>query len=107
MAKKLQRALRASPLSADEANRDAKIREKVEHEFPPAAGSPTPISPTSFSGSLRRAIHDSGKPVEAIAADAELSPILLERFIRGECDIRVATAERLASALGLRFVAVP
>jgi len=107
MAKKLHRVFRDTPLSAEEANRDAEIREKIEQEFPSPTTASAQIPSMSFSESLRKAILGSDRPLESIADEVGLSPLLLERFVRRERDIRVATAERLASVLGLKFVAVP
>ena len=38
-----------------------------------------------------------------IAQDAGVSQIVLSRFLSGERDIRMATADKLAEALGLKL----
>ena len=53
---------------------------------------------------LRAAIANSGKSLNALAAEAETDPGQLSRFMNGERDLRLATVERLAAVLGLVFV---
>jgi transcriptional regulator with XRE-family HTH domain len=50
---------------------------------------------------LRAAIRSSGKTVYRIAAESGVSHPVILRFLSGERDIRLATAEKLAAALGL------
>ncbi len=71
-------------------------------EFPPAraGGSKTPHS---LSEALKQAIRDSDKSEDEIAEQAGLSPIVVSRFLSGERDIRMATADKLADALGLKL----
>jgi transcriptional regulator with XRE-family HTH domain len=54
---------------------------------------------------LKQAIRDSGRPVESVASDAGLSPALVAGFMAGERDIHMATADKLAQALGLEVTA--
>jgi plasmid maintenance system antidote protein VapI len=70
----------------------------VQAEFPPAL--PPPI-PQPLSESLKKAIQTSGISVYKIAKKAHVSQIMISRFLSGERDIRMATADRLANVLGL------
>jgi transcriptional regulator with XRE-family HTH domain len=54
-----------------------------------------------LSEALKRAIRQSDKSVYQIAKEADVSPIVISRFLSGERDIRLATADRLAETLGL------
>jgi hypothetical protein len=100
MAKKLQRVFRDRPLTPDEIREDAELRQKIEQEFPPKAG-PMPVQSTSLSDLLRRSIRESGRPVEEIASDVGVSPMVIAGFVSGTRDIHMATADRLARSLGL------
>jgi plasmid maintenance system antidote protein VapI len=71
-------------------------------EFPPLEAAPD--SPV-LSEPLRDAIGQSGKPVRKLAKQAKVSEIVLQQFLDGERDLRLATAERLAQILGLKLVA--
>jgi hypothetical protein len=104
MAKHLfKRIRRKGRLSPEEVARDREIRRKVMEEFPPLE--PKPDLPI-LSEPLREAIHHSGKSVRRLAKEAKVSAILLQQFVDGERDLRLATAERLAQILGLKLVAV-
>jgi len=52
---------------------------------------------------LREAIHTSGKSVYQIAKADDVSQIVVSRFLSGERDIRMETADRLAEVLGLKL----
>ncbi len=99
MRKKIERVFREGRLSAEELARDEEVRRKVQAEFPPAARS------SSASGRLSQALRDalraSDKSLVQIAQDAGVSQALVSRFLSGERDIRMATADKLAEALGL------
>jgi DNA-binding phage protein len=99
MNKKIERVFRKSPLSAEEIARDQEIRRKVQAEFPPAAA--RDHASGRLSHALKDAIRASDKSVYQIAHDAGVSQIVLSRFLSGERDIRMATADKLADALGL------
>lgn len=100
MTKKIERVFRDRRLTAAEVARDAEIRRKVQTEFPPASAS------GSASGRLSQALKDalraSNKSIDQIAQDAGVSQIVVSRFLSGERDIRMATADKLAEALGLK-----
>ena len=100
--RKLQRVIRTCKLTAQEAARDEQIRRKVQEEFPPARPS-APTGPHCLSDALRQAIRNSDKSVYQIAKEADLSQIVISRFLSGERDIRMATADKLAEVLGLKL----
>jgi len=52
---------------------------------------------------LRTAIHKSGKTVYRIAKESGVAHPIILRFLSGERDIRLETAEKLAHALGLEL----
>ncbi len=93
---------RTGRLSSAETARYREIRRKVQEEFPPLE--PKPDAPI-LSEPLREAITNSGKSVRRLAKDAKVSAIVLQQFLDGERDLRLATAERLALILKLRLVA--
>ena len=99
--KKLKRVIRSGKLSKDQIAKDREIRRKVQEEFPPA---PTPPIPQPISESLKRAIEESDLSVYEIAKRAHVSQIMISRFLSGERDIRMATADKLANVLGLKLL---
>lgn len=96
----LQRTYRDRPLTPDEAAADEKLREQIAAEFPPAPRIPQTRS-SSLSELLKKSIRESGKSTDAIATEAGISSVLLERFLAGERDIHMVTADKLANSLGL------
>src|SRR5438128_171446 len=103
MAKKhFKRIHRSGKLSPQEAARDREIRRKVMEEFPPLEREPdAPV----LSDPLRAAIAQSGQSVHRLAKEAKVSAIVLQQFLDGQRDLRLATAERLVQVLGLKLVA--
>jgi transcriptional regulator with XRE-family HTH domain len=97
--KTFKRVVRDRRLTAEEVAADKEVRRKVKEEFPP--GSPVPPGRGAISDALRAAIHASSKSVYQICKEAGISPIVISRFLSGERDIRLATADRLARALGI------
>jgi hypothetical protein len=104
MAKKLQRIFRDRHLTPEEVAADKELREKVEREFPPKNAAKVAQN-DSLSELLRRSIRESGRSAEEIAGGAGVLPIVLARFMSGERDIHMATADRLARSLGLEVTA--
>ena len=98
-AQKFERVMRTRKLTPEVIARDREIRRKVEEEFPPARPSPR-AGAQCLSEALRTAIRQCGKSVYQIAKDADVSPIVISRFLSGERDIRLATADKVAEALG-------
>ena len=99
--KKLTRVTRSGRVSAEVSARDGEVRRRVREEFPPAPGKPVP---DSLSDALKRAIQTSGLTIYEIAKRAKVSQIVISRFLSGERDVRMATADKLAQVLGLRLV---
>jgi len=97
--KKFKRITRSTPLSPAEAARDRDLRQKIMQEFPPAP--PTKPESGAISDALRAAVKSSSKSVYQICKESGISQIVVSRFLSGERDIRLATADRLAQALGL------
>jgi hypothetical protein len=98
--KKLERLTRTRKLTPEEVARDREIRRKVEEEFPPAPPSVC-VGAHVLSEALRKAIRESGKSVYQIAKESDVSPIVISRFLSGDRDIRLATADKMAEAMGL------
>lgn len=102
MAKKLQREFRGRKLTPAEIDRDEKVRRKVKEEFP-AARPDVSKTPHALSDALKQAIRDSQESEYQIAQRAGVSQIVISRFLSGERDIRMATADKLAGTLGLKL----
>jgi hypothetical protein len=54
---------------------------------------------------LKRAIRDSGDTIYAVAKGSGVAFPVVSRFMHGERDIRLETADRLCAHLGLRLTA--
>ncbi len=52
---------------------------------------------------LRTTIRKSGKTIHGLAKESGVSHPVILRFMSGERDIRLETAEKLAATLGLRL----
>jgi plasmid maintenance system antidote protein VapI len=52
---------------------------------------------------LRKAIKESKKTVNAIAVESEIPQPVLYRFVTGERDLTLRTAQRLADYFGLEL----
>jgi len=55
----------------------------------------------AISDALRAAIQASPRSIYQIGRDSGISQIVVSRFLSGERDIHLATADRLAKALGI------
>lgn len=66
-----------------------------------------PSDPASLSGTLRAAMiaHKTGTAY-VVAKDAGVSVDAVQRFLSGERDLRLETADKIAAALGLRLAKV-
>lgn len=102
MGKKFQREFRNSRLTPEEVARDEEARRKVHEEFPPVQ-SVVQRSPDSLSEALKQAVRESDKSEYQIAHEAGVSQIVISRFLSGERDIRMATADKLAGILRLKL----
>ena len=100
--RELQRVIRKPPLTAEEVAKDQEIRRKVQEEFPPSPHAMEPIMP-SIADTLKHAISASDRSVYQIAKESGISQIVITRFLSGERDIRMATADKLARVLSLQL----
>jgi hypothetical protein len=100
MTKKIQREFRDRPLTSQEASNDEKLRSQLAAEFPPASAT-APADASSLSEMLRKSMLESDKSTLEMAAAIGVSPKLLERFLAGERDIHMITADKLAKLLQL------
>jgi transcriptional regulator with XRE-family HTH domain len=60
----------------------------------------------TLSRQLRDVIESRGLTAYALGKEADVDATVVGRFLSGERDLRLATADRLATALGLRLVEV-
>ena len=58
----------------------------------------------ALSYRLREVVAARGLTAYALGRDAGVDPAVVQRFLSGERDVRLETADRLAAALGLRLV---
>ncbi len=100
--RRIERSFRARRLTPEEAARDNEIRQKVQQEFPPVEPQPGAHADL-LATALRQAIRDSHQSVYQIAQASGVSQIVISRFLSGQRDIRLHTADRLAAVLGLRL----
>lgn len=101
MTKKIERVFRDRQLTAEEAAHDNEVRRKVMAEFPPASRRSN--APGRLTAALKEALQTCEKSMYQVAQDAGVSQIVLTRFLSGERDIRMATADKLAETLGLKL----
>ena len=102
MAKKIQREFRGRKLTRSEVAGDEEVRRKVLEEFPASCPDESK-TPHALSDALKQAIRDSQESEYQIAQRAGVSQIVISRFLSGERDIRMATADKLAGTLGLKL----
>jgi DNA-binding phage protein len=57
---------------------------------------------TRITDALKKAIEVSGKSIWQIAKESGVSHPVILRFLSGERDIRLATADKLATTLGIK-----
>lgn len=62
------------------------------------------VAMASIADQLRRAIERSGKSRYRIAQESGVAEAVLSRFVNGERDLKLETANKLCVALGLRVV---
>jgi hypothetical protein len=104
MRKKLKCVFPDRPLTPQEATADRDVRRKVEAEFPPRLGIRSD-EPSPLRELLENAFGDSGKSVELIAQESGVPTAVVTRFLAGDRDIHLATADLLVRSLGLEVVA--
>jgi hypothetical protein len=98
--KKLKRVHRSGRLTPEQAARDTELRFKIQEELPPLLRGG---GPSVLSEPLKQAITESRMPLEQLAREAGIPEIAIRRFLAGEGDLRLAAADQLAHALGLRL----
>lgn len=99
--KTFRRIVRDRHLTAEEVEADERVRSQVMKEFPPSDLACTDAG--GISDALRRAIQSSPKSVYQICKEAGISQIVVSRFLSGERDIRLGTADRLAKTLEMEM----
>jgi ribosome-binding protein aMBF1 (putative translation factor) len=102
MAKKeFKRIIR--PATAEEKQRHAEIRAKVEHEIPPAPGAGRLDSPPGLSARIRAAREAKGLTWYALAKLAGIPNPNTVRDIEYGRDAQLSNVKAVAQALGLRL----
>ena len=104
MAKKFQRVFRDRKLTPEEITRDEAVRRQVQEEFPPS-GLTLESPGDSLSEALRTAIRESDKSVYQIAQDANISQIVISRFLSGQRDNHLRMTDKLAAVLRVKLAA--
>jgi hypothetical protein len=91
-------------LTSAEKDRLAKYREQIAQELPELTARDQMRKDAreehTLSGELRRAIHASQLSVAEIAAQAGITPVVLDDFLTGERTLRSDVIDRLTSVLG-------
>lgn len=59
--------------------------------------------PTDLTTQLRAAIAKDGRSAYQLARDSGVAQQIITRFMRGKRDVTLATAAKLAQALGVKF----
>ena len=97
--KKFNRITRPRNLTPQEAAADEAVRKKIMAEFPPVEKDHAEAG--DIAAALKAALESSPQSIYKICQEAGISQIVVSRFLSGERDIRLATADRLAKVLGL------
>ena len=91
-------------LSAEEQQRMDQQRAQVAAELPELAARDQSRrearEEATLSGQLRRTIHASELTLSQIAAQAGITPLMLDDFLTGERTLRSDVMDRLADVLG-------
>lgn len=66
----------------------------------------SPRAKHTLSGQIRDVIESRGVTLAELAKLSEVDATVIGRFLSGERDLRLATADKIAAALGLRLVEV-
>lgn len=104
MSRKTERVFSDRPLTADEVAKDEMVRHVVNAEFSPTLSAQCS---NSLSEALRSAIRQSTQSADEISEKAKVAPMIVSRFMSGERDIHLGTADRLADVLGVKLESVP
>jgi hypothetical protein len=57
-----------------------------------------------WANTLRRTLAESGRSLRDVAIEADVCPSVVQKFVVGTCDLKLATAERIGRVLNLRLV---
>ena len=91
-------------LTSAEKERLAKYREQIAQELPDLAARDQmrkdAREESTLSGELRRAVHRSDLSLAEIAAQAGITPVVLDDFLTGERTLRSDVIDRLTIVLG-------
>ncbi len=94
----------AKTIPADLLEQLRRDREKITAELPELKERGQRLdeaaAENSLSGHLRRAVHQSGRPLKRIAAEVGLDVFLLCDFLEGTATLRSDVLDRLAQAVG-------
>ena len=63
----------------------------------------TPVASPTMREVIIQAIADSGKSVRSVALNAGISQPQLSRFVKGERDLLLEAADKVAKSLGLEL----
>ncbi len=91
-------------LTSAEQERIEKYREQIAQELPNLAARDQmrkdAREESTLSGELRRAIHESELSLAEIAAQAGITPVVLDDFLTAERTLRSDVLDRLTTLLG-------
>ncbi len=94
-------------LTPAEQERLIRQREKIAEEMPEMTARDQmrkeAREEATLSGELRRAVHASELALSAIAAQAGITPLMIDDFLTGERTLRSDVIDRLADALGCQL----
>jgi hypothetical protein len=94
----------AKTIPADLLEQLRRDREKIAAELPELKERGRRLdeatAENSLSGHLRRAIHQSGRPLKKVAAEVGLDVFLLCDFLEGTATLRSDVLDRLVQAVG-------
>ena len=99
--KKFQRILR--PATAEERQRHAEIRRKVQQEFPPVPGARRQEAPPGIPAQLQRAREAQGLTWYAVAKLAGIPNPNTVRDIEYGRDAKLSNVQSVAKVLGMRL----
>ncbi len=95
-------------LTGDERERLARHRQQIAGELPDLEARDQmrkdARDESTLSGELRRAIHGSNLSLAEIAAQTDVSPIVLDDFLTGERTLRSDVIDRLTRVLRLELI---
>jgi len=103
--KKFQRILRSA--TAEERQRHAEIRRKVQQEFPPTPDARRQEAPPGIPAQIRRAREAQGLTWYAVAKLAGIPNPNTVRDIEYGRDAKLSNVQSVAKVLGLRLELVP